>query len=256
MLGRAGALGDSATLRNRTLRHYMRTPRLLIVAAVQPILFMLVFDAVFEGLFISTRRGPYIQFLVPGILIQAVVFASIQTGVALAEDLSLGVMDRFRSAPIAAHAVLNGRITADIVRNTVTFVLLVVTGYALGFRFHGTVFDVFAIYAVVIAFGMAFSWVQAYLALVAGDVETMQIVGYIWVFPLIFLSSAFVPERTLPGWLQVFARHQPITHAVNTVRALADGRYPAGDLLWTIAWIAALLVIFAPLATRRFARLA
>jgi ABC transporter DrrB family efflux protein len=256
MITRSAAFSDSATLRNRTLRHYLRTPRLLVVAAVQPILFMIVFDAVFRGLFARTHTGSYIEFLVPGILIQAVVFASTQTGVALAEDLSLGVMDRFRSAPIAPHAVLNGRITADVVRNTVTFVLLVATGYVLGFRFGGDVLDVLLIYVVVIAFGMAFSWVQAYLALLTGDVETMQIVGYIWVFPLIFISSAFVPAGLLPGWLHGFARHQPITYAVNTVRDLSHGIAPGHNLLWTVVWIAAFLLVFIPLATRRFGRLA
>jgi ABC-2 type transport system permease protein/oleandomycin transport system permease protein len=256
MIGRAGAFGDSATLRNRTLRHYLRTPRLLVVAAVQPILFMVIFDAVFRGLFERTHAGSYIEFLVPGILIQSVVFASTQTGVALAEDLSLGVMDRFRSAPIGSHAVLNGRITADVVRNTVTFLLLVATGYVLGFRFGGTIFDVLGIYVLVIAFGMAFSWVQAFLALVTRDVETMQIVGYIWVFPLIFISSAFVPAKTLPAWLHGFARHQPITYAVNTVRSLAHGRAPGDDLLWTIVWIVGFLLVFIPLATHRFSRLA
>jgi ABC transporter DrrB family efflux protein len=247
---------DSAILRDRTLRHYLRTPRLLIAAALQPILFLLVFQAVFKGEYEQLKSLPYIEFLLPGILVQAVIFGSIQTGLALAEDMKLGVMDRFRTAPISPHAVLDGRITADAVRNTFVFIVVSITGIVLGFRFHGSIGEVLLAYLLVVAIGIAFSWVQAYLALATRDVETMQVVGYIWIFPLTFLSSAFVPTKTMPDWLQKFAEHQPVTYVVDSVRALTKGGHVAHDTIGAVVWIAAILLVFVPLATRRFAQLA
>lgn len=247
--------GDSATIRNRTLQHYRRTPKLLVAAAVQPVIFLLIFEAVFRGQYEQIHDAPYVEFLLPGILVQGVLFGSIQTGLALADDINLGIMDRFRAAPISSHAVLDGRITADLVRNTIVFIVVSVTGVLLGFRFHGTVPEVFLAYILVILIGAAFSWVQAYLALVTGDVETMQVVGYIWVFPLAFLSSAFVPTGTMPEWLQVFAENQPISYVVDAVRALTKGGYVAHDTIGAFLWIAAILAVFIPLATRRFRRL-
>jgi len=250
-----GFLGDSATIRGRTLQHYRRTPKLLIAAAIQPVLFLLIFEAVFRGQYEQLHDTPYIEYLLPGILVQGVLFGSIQTGLALAEDINLGIMDRFRAAPIAAHAVLDGRITADLVRNTIVFVAVSATGVLLGFRFHGSLPEVLLAYLLVILIGAAFSWVQAYLALVTGDAETMQVVGYIWVFPLAFLSSAFVPTSTMPEWLQVFAENQPISYVVDAVRALTKGGYVADDTLGALLWIAAILIVFIPLAARRFRRL-
>jgi ABC-2 type transport system permease protein/oleandomycin transport system permease protein len=249
------AFGDSATIRNRTLRHYRRTPKLLVAAAVQPVIFLLIFEAVFRGQYEALHDTDYIEYLLPGILVQGVLFGSIQTGLALAEDINLGIMDRFRAAPIAPHAVLDGRIGADAVRNTIVFVVVSVTGVLLGFEFHGTLFEVFLAIVLVVLIGVAFSWVQAYLALVTGDAETMQVVGYIWVFPLAFLSSAFVPTSTMPEWLQVFAENQPISFVVDAVRALTKGGYVAHDTIGAFVWIAAILLVFVPLATRRFARL-
>ncbi len=136
------------------------------------------------------------------------------------------------------------------------FVLVAATGVLLGFRFHGTVPDVLLAYLLVVAVGVAFSWVQAWLALVTRDPETMQVVGYIWVFPLSFLSSAFVPPGTMPHWLQGFADNQPVTKVVNAVRGLTRGGHVSHDTLWALVWIAAILIVFVPLATRRFARLA
>jgi ABC-2 type transport system permease protein len=247
---------DSATLRDRTLRHYVRTPRLLVAAALQPVLFLLVFEAVFKGQYEALRHAPYIEFLLPGILVQAVIFGSMQTGLALAEDMSLGVMDRFRTAPISSHAVLDGRITADVVRNTFVFIVVSLTGIVLGFRFHGNPAELLLAYVLVISIGVAFSWAQAYLAMATRDVETMQVVGYIWIFPLTFLSSAFVPPHTMPDWLQKFAVHQPVTYVVDAVRALTKGGYVAHDTIGAFVWIVGFLLVFVPLATRRFARLA
>ncbi len=246
---------DTATVRNRTLRHYWRTPKLLVAATVQPILFLLIFEAVFRGQFEQLHRSDYIEYLLPGILVQGVLFGSTQTGLALAEDMNQGIMDRLRSAPISSQAVLSGRISADIVRNTIVFVAVSVTGVLMGFRFHGSVPEVFLAFILVVAIGVAFSWVQAYLALVTGDPETMQVVGYIWVFPLAFLSSTFVPTGTMPQWLETFAEHQPISYVVDSVRALTKGGHVSPDTLDAFIWIAVILLIFVPLAIRRFSRL-
>ena len=141
-------------------------------------------------------------------------------------------------------------------RNTIVFVVVSGTGLLLGFGFHGSVLEVLLAYLLVVAIGVAFSWVQAYLALTTGDAETMQVVGYIWVFPLAFLSSAFVPTSTMPDWLRVFAENQPISYVVDAVRALTKGGYVADDTIGAFAWIAAMLIVFVPLAIRRFSRLA
>ena len=162
-------------------------------------------------------------------------------------------MDRFRAAPIAGHAVLDGRITADLVRNTIVFVVVAVTGVLLGFRFHGNVAEVSA-YLLVVGIGAAFSWVQAYLALVTGDAETMQVVGYIWVFPLAFLSSAFVPTSTMPEWLQASPRISR-SRSWSTRSGHNQGGYVAPDTIGPIALIAVILAVRIPLATRRFNRL-
>ena len=256
MSARRSVFGDSAVIRNRTLRHYWHTPKLLIAAAVQPVIFLLIFEAVFRGQYEQLHDGPYVEYLLPGILVQGVLFGSVQTGLALAEDINLGIMDRFRAAPISSHAVLDGRIGADAVRNTIVFLVVSATGFLLGFRFHGSVPEIFLAYILVVAIGIAFSWVQAYLALTTGDAETMQVVGYIWVFPLAFLSSAFVPTSTMPDWLQVFAENQPISYVVDAVRALTKGGYVAHDTIGAFIWIGAILLVFVPLAIRRFSRLA
>jgi len=215
---------------------------------------LLLFNYVFGGA-INTGGIEYIQYLLPGFFVQTVLFGSTQTSVGLAEDMSKGIIDRFRSLPMARSAVLAGRTLADTTRYTFLVVLMIAVGAAIGFRFQGGALD--AVFAVIIAvlFGFAFTWVSAFIGMAVKDVETAQVAGFVWVFPLVFASSMFVPVETMPGWLQAFAKINPVTVTTDSVRALSLG-LPLGDSLWqTFAWIGGLLAIFFPLAVRRYRKM-
>ena len=235
----------------RNLLKYVRLPQLLVFSTIQPVMFLLLFTYVFGGA-IKGSGGSYINFLLPGILVQTAVFGAIQTGVGLAEDLSKGLMDRFRSLPMARSAVLAGRTIADTIRNIFVILLMSVVGYMIGFRLEGTFSDAMAAFATLLLFGFAFSWISAAIGMAVKNVETAQVAGFIWVFPLVFASSIFVPVETMPSWLQIFAAHSPITVTVDAVRALTLGTATAADAaryaLQSFLWIGALLLIFMPLA--------
>jgi ABC-2 type transport system permease protein len=192
----------------------------------------------------------------PGIFVQTVVFGSTQTGVGLAEDLSKGMIDRFRSLPMARSAVLAGRTLGDSVRNALVVVLMTVVGVLVGFRFHAGVLAAIAALLLVVAFGFAFSWISAMIGLAVHDVESAQTAGFIWVFPLTFASTVFVPLRSMPGWLQAFARANPITNTANALRALTTGGATTRPVVYALAWIIGLLAVFMPLATRNYRRVA
>jgi ABC-2 type transport system permease protein/oleandomycin transport system permease protein len=196
----------------------------------------------------------YVDFLMPGIFVQTVVFGSTQTGVGLAEDLSKGMIERFRSLPMARSAVLAGRTLGDAVRNTFVVVLMTIVGMLVGFRFHTNVIASVAALLLVVAFGYAFSWISATIGLTVHDVESAQTAGFLWVFPLVFASSVFVPIHTLPGWLQAFARINPITNTANAMRALILGGPTTKYVLYALAWIVGILAVFMPFATRRYRR--
>ena len=214
-------------------------------------MFVLLFAYVFGGAIASSSTS-YIKFLLPGILVQTVLFGSMQTGVGLADDLSHGMIDRFQSLPMARSAVLAGRTISESIRNFFVVIIMVVVGYIIGFRIeHGFLNFVWAILLTVL-FGFAFSWVSAAIGLAVKDVETAQSAGFVWVFPLAFASSIFVPTSTLSGWLRSFADHNPISYTVNVVRALSLGT-PIGNNLWySLAWIAGILIVFIPLAVNRY----
>ena len=210
---------------------------------------VLLFAYVFGGA-IKTPGGNYIDFLMPGILVQTVLFGSGQTGIGLAEDLSKGMIDRFRSLPMARSAVLVGRVLADTIRNTFVVLLMTGVGYAIGFRFHNGFASAVLALAIVVVFGSIFCLISAFIGLAVGNVETAQVAGFIWVFPLVFASSIFVPVSTMPDWLQAFAKVSPITVTVDAVRHLALG----GDvaLVAPALWMAGILLVFVPLAVRRY----
>lgn len=241
---------------DRNLIRYVRLPELLVFSTIQPVMFLLLFVYVFGGA-IKTGGTSYIQFLLPGILVQTAVFGAIQTGIGLSEDLAKGLIDRFRSLPMARSAVLAGRTAADMLRNVFVILLMLGVGYAIGFRIHGSASDTILAFAILLFFGFAFSWISASIGLFVRDTETAQVAGFIWVFPLTFASSVFVPVDTMPGWLQAFAKVNPITVTVNATRDLLLGSPASQSALtsWeSIGWIALILVIFAPLAVYLYRR--
>jgi ABC-2 type transport system permease protein len=250
----AWALSDAWVVTKYNLISVPRVPEMLVFLTIQPILFVVLFRYVFGGA-IETPGLPYQDFLIPGIIVQTVAFGGITTGIGLAEDLQKGVIDRLRSLPMARFALLAGRTVADIGRNLFSIVLMVVVGFVVGFSFHDTtVLEILAGVVLMLLFGFAFSWIAALIGLSVPNAEVAQSAGFIWLFPLTFASSAFVPVDSMPDWLQAFAEVNPVTVCVNAVRELWLGVAAGDDILWTIAWSLGLLAIFAPLATARYRR--
>jgi ABC transporter DrrB family efflux protein len=250
------AVTDTAVVTGRNLRHFIRQPDLLIFSTIQPVLFVLLFVYVFGGAVSRSLPGgaAYVDFLLPGIFVQSVTFRSSQTAVGLSEDLERGVVDRFRSMPMARSAVLAGRTVADLVRNVLIIGLMIAVGYLVGFRFHGGVAGAVGCIAVVAAFGFALSWVFAFVALTVKGAEAAQTAGFVVIFPLVFASSVFVPVATMPHWLQAFAKVSPVTVTADAARSLALYGTPA-SLGAAAAWIGGLLAVFIPLSVWRYRRI-
>jgi ABC transporter DrrB family efflux protein len=247
------AIADTAVVTGRNLRHFIRQPDLLVFSTIQPVLFVLLFVYVFGGAIgRSLPHGvTYVDFLLPGIFVQSVTFGASQTAVGLKEDLTRGVVDRFRSMPMARSAVLAGRTVADLVRNIAIIGLMIAVGYAVGFRFLGGIAGAVGCIAVVAAFGLALSWIFAFVALTVRGAETAQTAGFVVIFPLVFASSVFVPVSTFPHWLQAFAKINPVTVTADAARSLALYGTPA-SLGWAAAWIGGLLAVFIPLSVWRY----
>jgi ABC-2 type transport system permease protein/oleandomycin transport system permease protein len=247
------AVADTAVVTGRNLRHFIRQPDLLTFSTIQPVLFVLLFVYVFGGAVgRSLPHGVgYVDFLLPGIFVQSVTFGASQTAVGLSEDLTRGVVDRFRSMPMARSAVLAGRTMADLVRNILIIFLMIAVGYLVGFRFTGGVAGAAGCIAVVAAFGLALSWIFAFVALTVRGAETAQTAGFVVIFPLVFASSVFVPVSTFPDWLQAFAKINPVTVTANAARSLALFGTPA-SLGAAAAWIGGLLAVFIPLSVWRY----
>jgi ABC-2 type transport system permease protein/oleandomycin transport system permease protein len=235
----------------RNLIRYIRIPQLLIFSSIQPVMFVLLFNYVFGGA-IKVPNLSYTDYLMPGIFVQTAVFGATQTGIGLAEDLSKGMIDRFRSLPMARSAVLAGRTLSDTVRNAFVVLLMSGVGFVIGFRIHNGWLHALLALAIIMGFSVAFTWVSAVIGLLVRDVETAQVAGFIWIFPLTFASSAFVPVAGMPSWLQEFATRNPITLTVNAARSLILG----GDVSpWpAVAWIIGILVVFVPLSVRMYRR--
>jgi ABC transporter DrrB family efflux protein len=250
------AVTDTAVVTGRNLRHFIRQPDLLVFSTIQPVLFVLLFVYVFGGAIgRSLPHGvAYVDFLLPGIFVQSVTFGASQTAVGLKEDLTRGVVDRFRSMPMARSAVLAGRTVADLVRNIAIIGLMIAVGYLVGFRFLGGVAGAIACVAVVAAFGLALSWIFAFVALTVRGAETAQTAGFVVIFPLVFASSVFVPVATFPDWLQTFAKINPVTVTADAARSLAFYGTP-GSLGAAAAWIGGLLAVFIPLSVWRYRRI-
>jgi ABC transporter DrrB family efflux protein len=248
------AVTDTLTITRRNLLVWMRVPAYLMFTVIQPVMFVLLFRYVFGGAIPVHVAGGYVDFLLPGIIGQTAAFATFGTAIALAQELKKGVIDRLRSMPMARSAVLAGRLVADTGRMLVTILIIVGVGYAVGFRFANGWVAAVAMVALATVFGLAICCISAYTGLAIGDEESVQAFGLIWLFPLTFLSSAFVPIPTMPGWLQAFANNQPVTYVINTMRALALGGPVEADLLKSVAWLAGIFIVFLPLAVRAYRR--
>jgi ABC-2 type transport system permease protein len=246
-------VADALTLTKRNLIHMFRVPQLLVFSTIQPVMFVLLFTYVFGGA-IRTPGVKYVNFLLPGIFVQIVAFSAMNTGIGIAEDLNKGLIDRFRSLPMARSAVLAGRTLADITRNFFVLLLMYGVGSAIGFRISSGPLEAIAALALLLLFGYTLSWIGAAIGLTLRDPESVQAAGFVWIFPLIFASGLFVPLFTMPGWLQGFAKNQPVGVTAEAVRALVLDR-PVGSYAWkAIAWGVGLLLVFIPLSVTRYRR--
>ena len=246
---------DTLIISERNLVRLPRSPDLLLAFTVQPIMFVLLFRYVFGGA-INTHGIPYVEFLIPGIIVQNIAFGGFVTALGLNEDVHKGLIDRFRSLPMARAAVLAGRTLSDVVTNLLSICVLVVTGLIIGFSFHAGALDVIAGFGILLLFGYAFSWVFALVGLLVSSPESANSAGFIAVFPLTFISSAFVPVQSMPSALRAFANVNPFTIVVDAMRHLWIGT-PAGNYVWgAVVWALVIITVFAPLAVGRYRRAA
>ena len=247
-------LSDTLVIAERNLVRLPRAPELLLAFTVQPIMFVLLFRYVFGGAIRTPGYTSYADFLIPGITVQNIAFGGFVTALGLNEDLHKGLIDRFRSLPMARPAVLAGRTSADVVTNILSVGILTATGLLIGFSFHTSVGQVIAGFGILILFGYAFSWVFAFVGMLVSSPEAANSVGFIAVFPLTFISSAFVPVQTMPTVLRDFAEVNPFTIIVDAIRALWLGA-PAHNYVWGAAvWSLVIIAVFAPLAVARYRR--
>jgi ABC transporter DrrB family efflux protein len=242
---------DTMVIAERNLVRIRRAPDLLLAFTVQPVMFVLLFVYVFGGA-ISTPGYDYADFLIPGIIVQNIAFGGFVTALGLNEDLGKGLIDRFRSLPMARPAVLAGRTLADVATNLLSVVILIVTGLIIGFSFDASVVEILAGVGLLLLFGYAFSWVFALLGMLVSSPEAANSLGFMAVFPLTFISSAFVPVDSMPAVLEWFAQVNPFTIVVDAMRALWVGA-PAGNAIWgAVVWSLVIIAVFAPLAVARY----
>jgi ABC-2 type transport system permease protein/oleandomycin transport system permease protein len=245
------ALSDTLTVTKRNVVSYTRIPEALFFSTVQPILFVLLFVYVFGGA-IHVPGVSYVNYLMPGIFVQTVVFGSVQTSIGLAEDLQKGLIERFRALPMARSAVLTGRTTADLLRNVLTVVIITIVGLIVGFRPSTGVLAYVAGLLVILLFAYALSWGFAVIGLSAPNSEVAQVISFPLLFPLTFASSAFVPVSSMPAWLQGFATYQPVSVTVSACRGLMIGGPTATWVVQSLLWSIGLLIVLTPLAVRRY----
>lgn len=247
-------LSDALLLGQRNLRRMVRSPDLAFYALIQPVMFILLFVYVFGGA-IQVPGMSYRQFLLPGIFVQMVIFGSVAaTALGIAQDMQRGVMDRFRSLPMTSSSVLLGRQVSEVARNLISVAVMIAVGLLVGFRFHGSLAQTLAGFGLLLLFGFAFSWVAAVIGLASKSVEAAQSAGLMWLFPVTFLSSAFVPSATMPTGLRLIAEHSPITYVVNTLRAWFGGGAAGADAWLALAWSIGITAVFMPMAIARFRR--
>jgi ABC transporter DrrB family efflux protein len=245
-------VSDTLILAERNLVRLPRAPDLLLAFTVQPIMFFLLFVYVFGGAIQTPGFDDYKDFMLPGIVVQNIAFGGFVTALGLNEDLGKGLIDRFRSLPMSRAAVLAGRTLADVVTNLLGLTIIVVTGLIIGFSFEAGIGEILLGVVLLLLFGYAFSWVFAWLGMLVSSPEAANSVGFIAVFPLTFISSAFVPTESMPDWMQAFAEVNPFTIVVNAMRALWLDT-PSENYVWgAFVWAFAIIAIFAPLAVARY----
>ncbi len=263
------ALADGAIVARRNLVQVVRIPTVLVFELIQPIMFVLLFRYVYQDVFTDLLAGvDYVLFLMPGIFVQNTIFGSTTTAIGIAEDLKKGIVDRFRSLPMARSAVLVGRTTADLAKNFLLVLIMIGIGYVVGFRFQQGIVEAVGVVVLVLAIGFAFSWISAALGLAIKEVEAVQAASFTWIFPLVFVSSIFVPPAGMHPVLEAVARNNPMTFWANLARYLSIGEVGIIDpntglpidtfeglLLKSVLWIVGLLLVFIPLAVRLYRRL-
>ncbi|WP_130176651.1 ABC transporter permease [Cryobacterium sp. SO1] len=254
---------DGWTTTKRNLIKIKRTPDMLVFAVIQPIMFVLLFSQVYGGA-IAVQGTDYVQFLMAGIFAQTVVFGSTFSGAAMAQDLKDGIIDRFRSLPMSSSAVLIGRTNGDLVLNTISMIIMMATGFLVGWRVNSSMGEFFAGVGLLLLFSYAFSWVMALLGMSVRSPEVINNASFIILFPITFISNAFVPIETLPDPLRIFAEFNPVSALVQAARELFgnEGSAPVPDV-WTLQnpvatvliGVVVLLVVFVPLCIRKFAQI-
>jgi ABC-2 type transport system permease protein len=247
------AASDTFVLAKRSLKRIRRQPDLLVGFTIQPIMFVLLFVYVFGGA-IDTGSLDYVDFLMPGIIVQSMVFGGFVTALGLAEDLKKGLIDRFRSLPMWGPAVVAGRILADVGTNVIQLVIMFTVGILVGFRFDASAAEIVAGLALMLLIGYAFSWVFAFIGLSASSPEASNAFGFTILFPVTFISSAFVPVETMPDWLQPIAENNPFTTMVDAARALFIGTEAGNDIWGAVAWSFGIIAVFSMLSVWRYRR--
>jgi ABC transporter DrrB family efflux protein len=255
----AGFLSATTAVAERTVRKFLRTPQLVVVGSIQGAMFLLIFRYVFGGA-ISTNGLSYVDFLVPGFVMTGVLFSGTSAAAGVAEDVEGGFLNRLRSLPVPRLSVVAGRVTADTALVVWGLVVMTLVGFVVGFRVHTDAASALLAFGLCILFGFAFTWMFATIGLYAGSAQAAQGMSLL-VFPLSFVSSAYVPVHSMPGWMQAFASHQPVTVMVNAVRALTVGTTAAGlshntghYVIASLIWSAVIVAVFAPIAIARYSR--
>jgi ABC transporter DrrB family efflux protein len=258
--GHAGPLTTALAVAKRTVLQFLRTPQLIVVSSIQGAMFLLIFRYVFGGA-IDAGPVPYVDFLVPGFVVTGVLFSGMGAAAGVADDIDKGFFDRLRSLPVSRTALLGGRALADTALVTWGLVITIAIGFLIGFRLHGSAGEALAAFGLCVLYGFAFTWVFICIGLLAGSAQAAQGMSLL-VFPFTFISSAYVPVDTMPGWMQPVAEHQPITAMVNAVRSLTLGSPELAGLdgttssyvLTSLLWCLGLVAVFAPIAVARYRR--
>jgi ABC-2 type transport system permease protein/oleandomycin transport system permease protein len=253
---------DALIVARRNLMQIVRIPAVLVFELVQPVMFVLLFRYVFGGQFEGMEAfGGYVNFLMPGIIVQNAIFGATTTAIGIAEDLKSGLVDRFRSLPMARSAMLAGRATSDLIKNFILLLVVIGIGYLVGFSFRNGFLNAVAMIVLVMAVSFAMSWVMAAIALAVKKLEAVQAAAFTGIFPLVFISSALVRVEGMHPWLRGIARNNPITHWANLARYFAIGEFPGmggsvGELIVLSAvWLVAIVAVFTPLAIRQYSKL-